>query len=130
MGDFKDLAVYKKAFKLSMDIFDMTKKFPKDEVYALTSQIRRSSRAVCANLGEAYRKRRYVSHFLLKISDADMENTETQIWLNYSVACKYITEMIYKELTNENEQIGKLINDMLKEPFKYGCSEKETGRAN
>jgi len=123
MGDFRDLIVYKKAFKLSMDIFEMTKSFPKDEIYSLVSQIRRSSRAVCSNLGEAYAKRRYVYHFISKVSDADMENIETLVWIDYSLACKYISEIKYKELINENGQIGKLINHMLREPVKYGCYE-------
>ena len=128
MGDFRDLIVYKKAFKLSMDIFEMTKSFPKDEIYSLVSQIRRSSRAVCSNLGEAYAKRRYVYHFISKVSDADMENIETLVWIDYSLACKYISEIKYKELINENGQIGKLINHMLREPVKYGCH--ETIKAN
>ena len=88
MGTFKDLIVYKKAFALAMEIFEMTKSFPKEEKYSLIDQIRRSSRSVCANLGEGYRKRRYVAHFVAKTTDSDMENTETQVWLDFSLACK------------------------------------------
>lgn len=122
MGSFKDLIVYKKAFALSMEIFETTKIFPKEETYSLTSQIRRSSRAVCANLGEAYRKRRYVSHFILKLTDADMENTETQIWLDYALSCGYMKEDMYKRYMSDNEQVGKLIQHMINEPHKYGST--------
>ena len=75
---FRKLQVYQKAFKLAMEIFEMTKTFPKEEKYSLTDQIRRSSRSVCANIGEAYRKRIYPKHFISKLSDSDSENTETQ----------------------------------------------------
>lgn len=97
MGTFRDLIVYRKAFELAMKIFEMTKSFPKEEKYSLIDQIRRSSRSVCANIGEGYRKRRYVAHFIAKVTDSDMENTETQVWLDFSLSCKYITEIIYNE---------------------------------
>jgi four helix bundle protein len=119
MSSFKDLLVYKKAFKLAMEIFEMTKSFPKDEVYSLTSQIRRSSRSVCSNIGEGYRKRRYEAHFISKVSDADMENSETQVWLDFSLACNYIKKDLYEDLTEKSEEIGKLLNSMLKNPAKY-----------
>ena len=76
---FRELEVYQKAFKLAMDIFRLTKSFPDEEKYGLTSQIRRSSRSVCSSIGEAYRKRKYPAHFVSKITDADMENSETQV---------------------------------------------------
>lgn len=85
---FRDLTVFKKAFELAMDIFELTKKFPADEKFSLTSQIRRSSRSVCSNVSEAYRKRIYRGHFISKISDADMENSETQVWLDFSLKCE------------------------------------------
>ena len=94
---FRNLAVFKIAFDLAMDIFHVSKKFPKDELYSLTSQIRRSSRSVCSNIGEGYRKRLYEAHFISKISDSDMENTETQVWLDFSLACEYITKEIYED---------------------------------
>lgn len=78
MGSFKDLIVYKKAFVLAMEIFEMTKNFPIEEKYSLIDQIRRSSRPVCACLAEAYRKRRYIAHFVSKTTDSDMENSETR----------------------------------------------------
>ena len=92
MSSFKDLIVYIKAFSLSMEIFEVSKGFPKEEKYALTDQVRRSSRSVCANIGEAYRKRRYPAHFISKLTDSDAENSETQVWIDFAFACKYIVE--------------------------------------
>ena len=116
----KDLIVYKKAFALAMEIFEMTKSFPKEEKYSLIDQIRRSSRSVCANLGEGYRKRRYVAHFVAKTTDSDMENTETQVWLDFSFACKYITDEIYNDKQAKSEEVGRLLQDMIINPKKYG----------
>jgi len=84
MTNFKDLTVFKKAFSLAMEIYNLTKSFPKDELYSLTSQIRKSSRSVCSNIAEGYRKRQYPAHFVSKISDADMENSETQVWIDFA----------------------------------------------
>ena len=120
MGTFKDLIVYKKAFALAMEIFEMTKSFPKEEKYSLIDQIRKSSRSVCANLGEGYRKRRYVAHFVAKTTDSDMENTETQVWLDFSFACKYITDEIYNDKQAKSEEVGRLLQDMIINPKKYG----------
>lgn len=120
MGTFRDLIVYRKAFELAMEIFEMTKSFPKEEKYSLIDQIRRSSRSVCANIGEGYRKRRYVAHFVAKVTDSDMENTETQVWLDFSLSCKYITEEIYNEKKAKSEDVGRLLQDMIKNPAKYG----------
>jgi four helix bundle protein len=119
MSSFKDLLAYKKAFKLAMEIYEITKLFPKEEVYSLTSQIRRSSRSVCSNMGEGYRKRRYEAHFISKISDADMENSETQVWLDFSLACKYFSEKIHDDLSQQSEEVGRLLNDMIEKPSKY-----------
>jgi four helix bundle protein len=116
---FRNLIVFKKAFSLSMDIFALIKSFPKDEKYGLISQIRNSSRSVCSNIGEGYRKRQYPAHFVSKISDADMENTETQVWLDFSLACGYITEDLHKTFTSRSEEIGRLLHDMIKNPEKY-----------
>ena len=102
-----------------MQIFQLTKNFPRDEVFGLTSQIRRSSRSVCANVGEGYRKRRYEAHFISKLTDADMENTETQIWLEFAEACGYITTQIRNELYTQTQEIGKLLNYMLRNPEKF-----------
>lgn len=81
--DFNDLMVYQKSFQLAMEVFEMTKSFPKEEKYALTSQIRRSSRSVCANVSEAYRKRLYLKHFKSKLTDSDAENSESKVWIDY-----------------------------------------------
>ncbi len=124
MGTFRDLTVYKKAFKLSMEIFEITKKFPNEEKYGLISQIRRSSRSVCSNIGEGYRKRQYQAHFVSKSSDADMENAETQVWLDYSLSCKYIVESIYKDLIIKSEEVGKMLNHMIENPEKYQNNKK------
>lgn len=88
--DFKELFAYQKAFKLAMEIFQLSKSFPKEERYSLTDQIRRSSRSVCTCIAEAYRNRKYQAHFISKLSDADMENSETHVWLEFAFACEYI----------------------------------------
>lgn len=116
---FKDLTVYKKAFALAMEIFQLTKSFPKDEIHGLTGQIRHSSRSVCSNIGEGYRKRRYEAHFISKMTDADMENSETQVWIDFSFHCGYITKEKEKDLTVKSEEIGRLLNHMIENPEKY-----------
>ena len=116
---FRNLIVYKKAFSLAMDIFELIKSFPDEEKYGLKTQIRNSSRSVCSNIGEGYRKRQYPAHFISKISDADMENTETQVWLDFSLACSYITEKLQSSFNQRSEEVGKLLNDMIKYPEKY-----------
>jgi four helix bundle protein len=117
--DFRETKVYQKAFSLAMEILVVSKTFPKEETYSLTDQIRRSSRSVCTNIAEAYRKRQYPAHFLSKISDADMENSETLVWLDFSLACKYINREKYNDLVSKNHEIGKLLNHMLNNPGKY-----------
>ncbi len=88
---FKNLLAYQKRFELAMEIFEISKYFPKEETYSLTDQIRRASRSTCANIAEAYRKRNYPKHFISKLADSDSENSETQVWLDFSEACKYIS---------------------------------------
>lgn len=119
IGTFRDLGVYKKAFAVAMEIFELSKKFPADEKYSLTDQIRRSSRAVAACIGEAYRKRQYPAHFASKASDADMENTETRVWLDFAKDCKYIAESQWLEFESRTTEIGKLLNHMIENPEKY-----------
>ena len=116
---FKDLVVYQKSFSLAMEIFHISKNFPKEEIYSLTGQIRRSSRSVCSNLAEGYRKRRYEAHFISKISDTDMENSETQVWLDFALACEYISQEINDDLINKSEEIGRMLNHMIEHPEKY-----------
>ena len=100
--DYKDLLAYKKSFALAMLIFDVSKKFPKEEKYSLTDQIRRSSRSVSVTITESYRKRVYPKNFLNKLTDAEAENSETQVWLDFSLACGYLEEIKHNELTALN----------------------------
>lgn len=116
---FRNLTVYKKAFAHAMDIYHVSKKFPKEELYSLTTQIRKSSRSVCSNIGEGYRKRLYEAHFVSKISDSDMENTETQVWLDFALACEYISKEIFDDFNKRSEEIGRLLNHMIQNPEKY-----------
>jgi len=118
--DLKDLLAYKKAFNLAMDIFQLSKSFPKEEKYALTDQIRRSSRSVCACIAESYRKRKYAAHFISKLSDAAMENSETHVWLDFAFACEYLEKSNHEKLLTEVMEIGKLLNFMILNPEKYG----------
>jgi four helix bundle protein len=119
MGDYKDLIVYQKAYKLAMDIFETSKKFPPEEKFSLTDQIRRSSRSVCANLAEGYRKRRYPAHFVLKLSDSETENTETQVWLDFARDCKYLAPELYSDFTFRNNEVGKILWSMIQNPDKF-----------
>lgn len=95
---FRELIVYQKAFEQAMKIFELTKHFPKEERFSLTDQIRRSSRSVCANLAEAWHKRRYPAHFVSKLTDSDAEAAETQVWLDFSLECKYLVKKITNSL--------------------------------
>jgi len=117
----RDLETYQIAFKAAMEIFELTKRFPKDEKFSLTDQIRRSSRSVCANLAEAFRKRRYPKAFSAKLSDSEGEAAETQVWLDFSLECGYIDKAAYERLFKVYEQImGKLLNMALNpEKWRY-----------
>ncbi len=119
MADFKELYAYVKGFELAMEIFEISKKFPIEEKYSLTDKIRRSSRSVCANIGEAYRKRRYKNHFISKLSDSDAENSETQIWLEFAFKCNYIDEATFQRLNEKSLEVGKLINNMINNADKF-----------
>lgn len=121
---FQDLLAYKKGFDLAMKFFVVTKNFPKEETYSLTDQIRRSSRSVTITIAEAYRKREYPKHFHSKLTDADSENSETQGWLEYALACEYISSEKFNELTNYSIEIGKLINYMILNPEKFGVKKE------
>ncbi|QTD38169.1 four helix bundle protein [Polaribacter batillariae] len=116
---FKSLLAYQKGFALAMEIFQLTKTFPKSELFSLTSQIVRSSRSVCSNISEGYRKRQYEKYFKSKISDADSENSETQLWLDFAVACEYISEEKKLDLQSKSEEVGKLLNYMMNNPDKF-----------
>lgn len=102
-----------------MEIFHISKTFPKEETYSLTDQIRRSSRSVCSCLAEAYRKKQYPAHFVSKVSDSGMENSETLVWLDFSNACNYINSEKYQELKSQNEEVGRLLGHMITNPEKY-----------
>jgi four helix bundle protein len=105
-----DLEVYRKAFATAMRIFKLSKQFPKEETYSLTDQIRRSSRSVCANLAEAWRKRRYEAAFISKLSDAEAEAAETQVWLEFAVECEYLEREAARALYQTyDEVIGTLV---------------------
>lgn len=110
---FKDLEVYKQAKELSKNIFEITKMFPIEEKYSLTDQIRRSSRSIGAQIAESWGKRRYENHFILKLSDADSEQYETQHWLEESYECNYIKSEVKEDLINRCEAIGMMINSMI-----------------
>lgn len=101
----EDLVVYQKAFDAAMKIFDLSKRFPVEEKYSLTDQIRRSSRSVCANLAEAWRKRRYKAAFVAKLSDSEAEAAETQVWLKFAVKCQYLTPEQGREIYGTYHQI-------------------------
>jgi four helix bundle protein len=118
---FRDLNVHKKAFELQQVIFEITKRFPKEEQYSLTDQIRRASRSVGANISEAWQKRRYKAHFLSKLSDADGEQAETQHWLQTAHSCGYISGKVYEDLMQSYKEIGGMLGKMMNEPEKW-CS--------
>jgi len=119
---FQDLLAYQKSFALAMKIYKTSKLFPKEETYSLTDQIRRSSRSVSANIAEAYRKRDYPKHFHSKLTGADAENSETQVWFEFAFSCENITEVIFNELFHDSNEVGKLINFMIQNPHKFGVN--------
>ena len=110
----KDLKVYKVAYELAMKVFELSKTFPAEERFALTSQIRRSSRSVCLNLREAWAKRRYEAHFVSKLTDCDGENSETDSSLNFACDCGYISPQQHATLVALCEEIGKMLGSMIK----------------
>jgi four helix bundle protein len=112
----RDLQVYRRAFDLSMSIFKISSAFPKEEKYSLTDQIRRSSRSVCANLAEAWRKRRYQAAFVSKLSDAEAEAAETQVWLEFSVKCGYADRKCAASMYADYNRIIATIVGMINHP--------------
>jgi four helix bundle protein len=119
MSRFKTWLAFKKAYQLSLDIYELSKSFPKDEVYALTDQVRRSSRSVCANLAEAGGKRKYRQHFLLKLTDALAENNETTYWLDFAKDAKYIETDTHQRLARTAIEVGNLLGNMIHFPEKF-----------
>jgi len=118
-GGFKNLKVYNLAYKLALEIFEISKGFPKEEVYSLTDQIRRSSRSVCTNIAEAYRKKRYPKNFTSKICDADGESSETMVWIDFAGDCQYISPEIHKSLIVGYAEVGKMLGSMANNPEKF-----------
>lgn len=110
---YKELRVYQEAMNLAMELFEITKKFPSEEKYSLTDQVRRSSRSVCSNIGEAWRKRRYQAAFIAKLSDSETEACETQIWLEFAQRCNYISMEREKELYDRYEIVISQIVTMI-----------------
>ena len=115
----KDLIVYKKAYQLAMRIFEVSKRFPAEERYALTGQIRRSSRSVCMNLREAWSKRKYEAHFVSKLTDCDGENGETDTSLDFARDCAYLTEDEHTELTSLTAEVGRMLGSMIASPESF-----------
>ena len=110
---FRELRVYVEAFEAAMRIFELSKAWPKEERYSLSDQIRRSSRSVCGQIAESWRKRRYIAHFRSKLTDADSEAAETQSWLEFALSCGYITQEIFDELDGTYGKVsGGLVNMM------------------
>ncbi len=118
-GSFKELKVYQLAFNTAMQIFKLSSSFPKSETYSLTDQIRRSSRSVAANIAEAYRKRIYPKHFVMKLSDADAEASETMVWIDFARSCNYITNEVQFTLTEKYAEVGRMLGGMMKHPEKF-----------
>jgi four helix bundle protein len=112
----RDLKVYGKAFDAAMQIFELSKRFPKEETYSLTDQVRRSSRSVCANLAEAWRKRRYEAAFVSKLCDSESEAAETQVWIEFAVKCGYLNRQRALELYKTYEEVLRILVAMINRP--------------
>ena len=112
IGSVRELKVYRLAFQAAMEIFEISKGFPKEETYSLTDQVRRSSRSICSNLSEGWRKRRYRAVFINKLSDAGQEASETQTWLEFAQACKYIDSKTFERLDEKYEHIFAMLFTM------------------
>lgn len=119
LNGHRDLKVYQLAYKLAMDIFIESKRFPREEQYSLTDQIRRSSRSVVGNIAEAFRKRRYPNMFISKLADADGEATETQTWLDFARDCGYVSSERAKGLRSGYEEIGRMLGGMIAHPERF-----------
>ena len=124
INSVRDLEVYKIAFESAMDIFFISKNFPAEEKFSLTDQVRRSSRSVCANLSEGWRKRRYKAVFINRLSDAAQEAAETQTWLEFALKCNYITEEFFNKLDDQYEHIFAMLNTMEKKAESF-CNKRK-----
>jgi len=115
----RDLKVYQLAYRLAMEIFDLSKHFPREELYSLTDQIRRSSRSVAANVAEGFRKRQYPNMLASKLADSDAEATETQVWLDFALDCGYMSQENRDRLTAGYEEIGRMLSGMMANPGRF-----------
>jgi len=116
---FRDLRVYQAAMDLAMEIFELTKKFPKEETYSLVDQMRRSSRSVCTNLSEAWRKRRYRAAFVSKLSDSESESAETQVLLEFAFRCRYVEKETFEKLDERYEHVLSQLVRMVMDADKW-----------
>jgi len=112
----QDLRVYRKAFEAAMQIFEISKQFPKEETYSLTDQVRRASRSVCSNIAEAWRKRRYEAAFVNKLNDAEGEAAETQTWLEFAVRCEYLKPEVGRDLFRTYDEVISMLVSMINKP--------------
>lgn len=119
INSFRELRVYQAAIESSMKIFEITKSFPKEEIYSMTNQMRRSSRSVCANIGESWRRRRYKAAFIAKLNDSETEATETQVWLELALRSGYITQEFNEEMFMEYESIVAQLVVMINQSEKW-----------
>lgn len=116
---YRDLKVYQLAYELAMQIYALSKTFPQEERFALTSQIRRSSRSVAANIAEGFRKRQYPNMLASKLADSDAEATETQVWLDFAQSSGYLSKQQHKDLIARYEELGRMIGAMIKRPERF-----------
>ncbi len=114
-----ELDVYKRAFAAAMQLFELSKKFPKEETYSLTDQLRRTSRSVCANVAEAWRKRRYEAHFKSKLSDSEAEAAESQVWIQFAVECGYLDKEVATPIYVEYDQTIAMLVGMIRDAEKW-----------
>jgi|ERR1035437_506396 four helix bundle protein len=116
---FRNLIVYQKSYKLAMEIFEITKSYPKEEKYSLVDQIKRSSRSVPANISEAWVKRKYPKSFVSKLLDSLAEESETEVWIDMSKDCKYIDDQLHITLLERYQEVAKMLNSMINSPEKF-----------
>ena len=116
---FKTWEAYRQGFELAKEIYTLSTTFPKEERYSLTDQVRRSSRSVCANLGEAFAKRRYPNHFMAKLTDCAGENYETQVWLDFALSAEYLSPRVHQGLLLQSEPVGRLLSYMIANPDRF-----------
>ena len=121
---YEELRVYQGAFASAMEIYSLSKNWPSQEKFSLIDQIRRSSRSVCGNIAEAWRKRRYPAHFVSKLSDSDSEAAETEVWLKFALECGYLDKSTHAALRDKYDHIGGMLTNMIDNPSQW-CKPKE-----